>query len=212
MTEDDSRIVKDPICGKDVDTLRARAVGIFGGVTYYFCSRSARPSTRIRARRRARTSAAAESRRCRQRRPPRAREAAEARAPSRRRSPTERSGKRATGERAAAPQARLASRDRSVEGRAAASGRTAPMAAMATPDESRRRRRPVAVAARRDGAEPVDSVAETRAARDGAAPAAVPTLSASIDGHWSKRWRAAREPAGPWYRPHRHEVASSPAA
>ena len=34
----DSRIVKDPICGKDVDTLRARAVGIFGGVTYYFCS------------------------------------------------------------------------------------------------------------------------------------------------------------------------------
>lgn len=35
---DDSRIVKDPICGKDVDTLRARAVGIFGGVTHYFCS------------------------------------------------------------------------------------------------------------------------------------------------------------------------------
>ena len=31
-------MVKDPICGKDVDTLRARAVGIFGGVTYYFCS------------------------------------------------------------------------------------------------------------------------------------------------------------------------------
>lgn len=30
--------VKDPICGKDVDTLRARAVGIYGGVTYYFCS------------------------------------------------------------------------------------------------------------------------------------------------------------------------------
>ena len=30
--------VKDPICGKEVDTLRARAVGIFGGVTYYFCS------------------------------------------------------------------------------------------------------------------------------------------------------------------------------
>jgi YHS domain-containing protein len=29
---------KDPICGKDVDPLRARAVGIFGGVTYYFCS------------------------------------------------------------------------------------------------------------------------------------------------------------------------------
>jgi YHS domain-containing protein len=38
MKGDDSRIVKDPICGKDVDTLRARAVGIFGGVTYYFCS------------------------------------------------------------------------------------------------------------------------------------------------------------------------------
>jgi YHS domain-containing protein len=31
--------VKDPICGKDVDTLRARAVGIYGGVTYYFCSK-----------------------------------------------------------------------------------------------------------------------------------------------------------------------------
>ena len=38
MKGDDSRMVKDPICGKDVDTLRARAVGIFGGVTYYFCS------------------------------------------------------------------------------------------------------------------------------------------------------------------------------
>ena len=38
MPNDGSRIVKDPICGKDVDTLRARAVGIFGGVTYYFCS------------------------------------------------------------------------------------------------------------------------------------------------------------------------------
>jgi len=38
MSADDSRMVKDPICGKDVDTLRARAVGIFGGVTYYFCS------------------------------------------------------------------------------------------------------------------------------------------------------------------------------
>jgi YHS domain-containing protein len=38
MSADDSRIVKDPICGKDVDTLRARAVGIFGGVTHYFCS------------------------------------------------------------------------------------------------------------------------------------------------------------------------------
>ena len=32
------RHVKDPVCGKEVDTLRARAVGIFGGVTYYFCS------------------------------------------------------------------------------------------------------------------------------------------------------------------------------
>ena len=31
-------MVKDPICGKDVDTLRARAVGIYGGVTFYFCS------------------------------------------------------------------------------------------------------------------------------------------------------------------------------
>jgi YHS domain-containing protein len=29
---------RDPVCGKEVDTLRARAVGIFGGVTYYFCS------------------------------------------------------------------------------------------------------------------------------------------------------------------------------
>lgn len=31
-------IVRDPVCGKEVDKLRARAVGIFGGVTYYFCS------------------------------------------------------------------------------------------------------------------------------------------------------------------------------
>jgi YHS domain-containing protein len=38
MSVDDSRMVKDPICGKDVDTLRARAVAIYGGVTYYFCS------------------------------------------------------------------------------------------------------------------------------------------------------------------------------
>jgi YHS domain-containing protein len=30
--------VRDPVCGKPVDPLRARAVGIFGGVTYYFCS------------------------------------------------------------------------------------------------------------------------------------------------------------------------------
>lgn len=35
---DESRIVKDPVCGKDVDTLRARAVAIYGGVTCYFCS------------------------------------------------------------------------------------------------------------------------------------------------------------------------------
>jgi YHS domain-containing protein len=35
---DDQHLVKDPVCGKEVDTLRARAVGIFGGVTYYFCS------------------------------------------------------------------------------------------------------------------------------------------------------------------------------
>ncbi len=38
MSADNSRIVKDPICGKDVDTLRARAVGIVGGTTLYFCS------------------------------------------------------------------------------------------------------------------------------------------------------------------------------
>ncbi|HZS35678.1 MAG TPA: YHS domain-containing protein [Polyangia bacterium] len=31
-------MTKDPVCGKEVDPLRARAVGIFGGVTYYFCS------------------------------------------------------------------------------------------------------------------------------------------------------------------------------
>lgn len=33
-----TQIVADPVCGKEVDKLRARAVGIFGGVTYYFCS------------------------------------------------------------------------------------------------------------------------------------------------------------------------------
>jgi YHS domain-containing protein len=38
MNSDSSTQVKDPVCGKEVDTLRARAVGIFGGVTYYFCS------------------------------------------------------------------------------------------------------------------------------------------------------------------------------
>lgn len=36
--QEGSTVVKDPICGKEVDTFRARAVGIFGGVTYYFCS------------------------------------------------------------------------------------------------------------------------------------------------------------------------------
>ncbi len=30
--------IRDPVCGKAVDPLRARAVGIFGGVTHYFCS------------------------------------------------------------------------------------------------------------------------------------------------------------------------------
>jgi len=30
--------IKDPVCGNIVDPLRARAVGIFGGVTHYFCS------------------------------------------------------------------------------------------------------------------------------------------------------------------------------
>jgi YHS domain-containing protein len=30
--------VKDPVCGRIVDPLRARAVGIFNGVTHYFCS------------------------------------------------------------------------------------------------------------------------------------------------------------------------------
>jgi YHS domain-containing protein len=32
------RTAVDPVCGKEVDVLRARAVGIFGGVTFYFCS------------------------------------------------------------------------------------------------------------------------------------------------------------------------------
>jgi YHS domain-containing protein len=31
-------VIRDPVCGKGVDPLRARAVGIFGGVTCYFCS------------------------------------------------------------------------------------------------------------------------------------------------------------------------------
>ena len=38
MTEDENHTAPDPVCGKLVDVLRARAVGIFGGVTYYFCS------------------------------------------------------------------------------------------------------------------------------------------------------------------------------
>jgi YHS domain-containing protein len=35
---DQDRAVQDPVCGKNVDPLRARAVGIYGGVTHYFCS------------------------------------------------------------------------------------------------------------------------------------------------------------------------------
>jgi YHS domain-containing protein len=35
---DQEKVVRDPVCGKEVDPLRARAVGIFGGVTHYFCS------------------------------------------------------------------------------------------------------------------------------------------------------------------------------
>ena len=31
-------MTRDPVCGKEVDPLRARAVGIWGGRTYYFCS------------------------------------------------------------------------------------------------------------------------------------------------------------------------------
>lgn len=38
MAASGDAIIQDPICGKEVDKLRARAVGIFGGVTYYFCS------------------------------------------------------------------------------------------------------------------------------------------------------------------------------
>ncbi len=34
----ESAEIKDPVCGRRVDPLRARAVGIFGGVTHYFCS------------------------------------------------------------------------------------------------------------------------------------------------------------------------------
>ena len=34
----DNADIKDPVCGRPVDPLRARAVGIYGGVTHYFCS------------------------------------------------------------------------------------------------------------------------------------------------------------------------------
>ena len=34
----DKHDVLDPVCGKPVDPLRARAVGIYAGVTCYFCS------------------------------------------------------------------------------------------------------------------------------------------------------------------------------
>jgi YHS domain-containing protein len=34
----DAGSILDPVCGRVVDPLRARAVGIFGGTTYYFCS------------------------------------------------------------------------------------------------------------------------------------------------------------------------------
>ena len=34
----DKHDVLDPVCGKPVDPLRARAVGIYAGVTRYFCS------------------------------------------------------------------------------------------------------------------------------------------------------------------------------
>src|SRR4029079_9237187 len=34
----ESAEIRDPVCGKTVDPLRARAVGIYGGVTHYFCS------------------------------------------------------------------------------------------------------------------------------------------------------------------------------
>jgi YHS domain-containing protein len=35
---DPNEAVKDPVCGRPVDPLRARAVGIFNGTTHYFCS------------------------------------------------------------------------------------------------------------------------------------------------------------------------------
>ena len=31
-------MARDPVCGKEVDELRARGVAIFGRTTYYFCS------------------------------------------------------------------------------------------------------------------------------------------------------------------------------
>jgi YHS domain-containing protein len=34
----DIMAARDPVCGKDVDELRARAVGIWGGRVFYFCS------------------------------------------------------------------------------------------------------------------------------------------------------------------------------
>ncbi len=36
----DKHDVLDPVCGKPVDPLRARAVGIYAGVTRYFCSQA----------------------------------------------------------------------------------------------------------------------------------------------------------------------------
>jgi Cu+-exporting ATPase len=38
MSTSADNTTRDPICGRPVDPLRARAVGIFGGATYYFCS------------------------------------------------------------------------------------------------------------------------------------------------------------------------------
>jgi YHS domain-containing protein len=31
-------VSRDPVCGREVDPLRARGVGIWGGCTFYFCS------------------------------------------------------------------------------------------------------------------------------------------------------------------------------
>ena len=38
--------MRDPVCGKAVDPLRARAVGIYGGTTQYFCSPECKASYR----------------------------------------------------------------------------------------------------------------------------------------------------------------------